>query len=245
MPQGDAAEVKQHDHCRELVFRCDRGPCSRWLDSGATWPGEEESRPLPTFVRHFPRTRAPPDPRDVHRCSAEAKARWAAAGWPEVCSHFETRNMVIDASGSPRLPNIAERERLHMLRRHHTLGAVRSSAAKASPGLDFAVRASMIGDGYHHGAVSWLMGALCFELGYLSAQPSMEQIVRREVCQLHVVRRNSCEAPRPRSSTVPLSESLTRWFLARTDARGSDVRLCTGELLQPRRISRQSVDAGL
>ena len=103
----------------------------------------------------------------------------------------------------------------------------------------------MIGDGYHHGAVSWLMGALCFELGYLSAQPSMEQIVRREVRQLHVVRRNSCEAPMPRSSTVHLAESLTRWFLARTDARGSDVRLCTGELLQPRRISRQSVDPSL
>ena len=103
----------------------------------------------------------------------------------------------------------------------------------------------MIGDGYHHGAVSWFMGTLCFELGYLSAQPSMEQIVRQDVCQLHVVRRNSCEEPRPRSSTVHLAESLTRWFLARTDARGSDVRLCTGELLQPRRISRQSVDPGL
>ena len=103
----------------------------------------------------------------------------------------------------------------------------------------------MIGDGYHHGAVSWLMGALCFELGYMSAQPRMEQIVRREVCQLHVVRRNSCEAPMPRSSTVHLAESLTRWFLARTEARWSDVRLCTGELLQPLRISRQSVDPGL
>ena len=133
--------------------------------------------------------------------------------------------MVIDASGVPRLPSVAERERLHMLRRHHTPGAVRSSAAKASPGLDFTVRASM-----------------SLGVGYLSAQFSMAQINRREECQLHVVRRNSCDAPMPRSSSVHLAESLTRWFLACTDARGSDVRLCTGELLQPRRISRQSVD---
>ena len=63
---------------------------------------------------------------------------------------------------------------------------------KPPHGLDFAVRASVIGDGYHHRAESWLMIALCLELGYLSALPTMGQINRREVCQLHVVQHNSC-----------------------------------------------------
>ena len=42
-----------------------------------------------------------------------------------------------------------------------------------------------------------------------------------------------------------LPARLSRWLLARVDARGSDIRLCTGELMKPHRVSREGINPRL
>ena len=245
LDEAQCTAVCAKSYCRDLHFHLPRGPCEEWLDAGSFWPGALVQRPMPTFVRHVPRRRPPSDPRDLDRCSDAAKRRWAAAHWPEVCAHFEVHNMIVGADGAVRLPSIAERERLHFLREGHTLGALRSSEAKSNPKLDFAVRASMLGDGYQHLAVAWIMGNLACQLGYLSQVPTIGAIRAKHVYPLHVSRQAQCWGGVPLRWEASLPERLSRWLLSRVDARGSDIRLCTGELLKPHRVSRQACNPHL
>ena len=86
------------DHCQEVHFDIERPPCSVWLEPGASWCGEAEQRPMPTFIRHVPRKHLPWDPRGIDRASEKAKARWVADGYAEVVAHYEDHNMVTDVS---------------------------------------------------------------------------------------------------------------------------------------------------
>ena len=123
---------------------------------------------MPTFIRHVPRKHLPWDPRGIDRASEKAKARWVADGYAEVLAHYEDHNIITDVSGYVRLASVNEKERLHLLKRHHTLPGFKSGEAKANPKLEYAERASMAGDGFHHGAVAWFFGHLFAYLGYLA-----------------------------------------------------------------------------
>ena len=245
LDETQASSVIERDVSRELRFQLERGPCSAWLERGAQWPGESEGRAVPTLLRHVPRKSPPSDPRGLGRCSSEARARWAAAKWPEICAHFESANMVLDSNGAYRLPSIGERERLHCMRDGQTLGALRSSEAKSNPKLDFTVRVSMIGDGYQHLVTSWLFGGLAAQLGYLSRAPTFEELRDKRVYPLLVQRSSQVWSGVPLRWEASLPARLSRWLLARVDARGSDIRLCTGELLKPHRVSREAVNPRL
>ena len=72
----------------------------------------------------------------------------------------------------------------------------------------------------------------------------MQQILDRDVRHLLIVRKHSSYDQVPSRTELGLAESLTRWYLSRVDSRGSDVRLCSGELMRPHRVSRQSVHPG-
>ena len=188
---------------------------------------------------------SPSDPRGLDRCSEAAKRRWAAAKWPEVCAHFEEFNMVTGLSGQPRLPSIDERERLHCLRDGHTLGALRSSEEQQNPKLDFTVRVSMIGDGYQHLVMACLFGNLAAQLGYLTWPPYLDDIRDTRVHPLLVSRTAQVWAGAPLRWEASLPARLSRWLLARVDARGSDIRLCTVELMKPHRVSREGINPRL
>ena len=151
---------------------------------------------------------------------------------------------MVDRDGSLRLPSAREKERLHHCRRDHTLGVVKSSTAKHCPQVEYAERSSCVGDGFNHIVVAWLCAHLCVELGYMLSPPTMRQILDRDVRSLLVVRKHSAYDSLPHRSELGLAEQLTRWYLSRVDSRGSDVRLVTGELSKPHRVSRQSVHAG-
>ena len=229
-----------HDHCQEVNFKIQKPPCRLWLDPGASWCGEATGRPLPTFIRHVPRLKRPSDPRGIDRASATAKRRWEADGFAEVVAHYEDHNMVLDAKGHLRLASVAEKEKLHLLKRNHTLAAMKSSEAKSNPRAEYAERASMIGDGFQHAAVAFVFGHLFAELGYLSRAPEIEEILQRRVWPLHVTRGADVVRLPAFQASMSLAERVVRWYVSRTDLRGSDVRLCEGELLKPHHVSRQS-----
>ena len=147
--------------------------------------------------------------------------------------------MITGRDGLPRLPSVQEHKKLHYTRRHHTLGGLRSSQAK----VEFAVRCSMVGDGYHHVVIAWLVGQLFAHVGYLSSCPTMAQILGRRVQGVHVSRTAEFREAQVLSANMALAERLHRWLLARVDGRGSDVRICSGERVQPNRVSRQSSKA--
>ena len=159
-------------------------------------------------------------------------------------ARFEEKYLVQSSDGTLRLPSATEKERLHCCRRNHTLGVVTSSVAKSNPRRDYAERSSCVGDGFNHVIVAWLLGHLCVELGYMSAAPTMTEILSRNVRHLLVVRQHTVYDQVPSRTEMGLAEQLTRWYLSRVDLRGSDVRLCSGELLRPHRISRQGIHPG-
>ena len=105
------------------------------------------------------------------------------------------------------------------------------------------MRCSMVRDGYHHVAVAWLLGQLFAHMQYFSQPPTMQRISNRSVREVHVSRTAELREPHVVREEMALAERLHRWILARVDGRGSDARICSGELLQPNRVSRQSCRA--
>ena len=80
-------------------------------------------------------------------------------------------------------------------------------------------------------------------LGYLSYSPTIEEIREGKVAHLHVNASSAVGRPRHQRNQLPPEEALVWWLMSRSDHRGSDVRLTTGEIMKPSRISRQGVDS--
>ena len=77
-----------------------------------------------------------------------------------MCAHYEAWNMIRDKDGTLRLPSVAEREKLHLLKHNHTIATLKSSEAKHIPKLEYAERSRMVGDDFHHGVVAWVFAQL-------------------------------------------------------------------------------------
>ena len=122
---------------------------------------------------------------------------------------------------------------------------------KSNPRQASARRCSLLGDSFCCYIVAWLISHLFVKWGYLTRVPTLREIGNGEVGPLltsSVGQSPSSPVPsRPDRVTSQWSpiQQLTLQLAASVDNRGSDVRLVSGELLQPHRISRQSVDARL
>ena len=76
----------------------------------------------------------------------------------------------------PRGSDISERERIMGFDEGYTLGAMASSAAKAQPAEELAIRASMLGNANDVKVAAWALSHLAFDLGYLERVPTRAEI---------------------------------------------------------------------
>ena len=209
-----------------------RASCESWLDEGASWSGEADGRAMRTLVRWTPRRSVPSRPHGIESCSGEAIDRWRASRYAQAPFFFESWELVKDKSGALRVPSITERERLMGLVANYTDAAVKSSIASSDKAKAFEVRASVLGNGMHSRVVSFLLSHLASKWGLRDGPLSLQDMA-------------AWDAPvQDQASPGDLELRLVNELMRRADARGSDVKLTTGEMMKPSRISRLAVQSG-
>ena len=106
--------------------------------------------------------------------------------------------------------DIAVRDRLMGFDEGYTLGAMASSAAKAQPGEEFAIRASLRGNAIDVKVAAWALSHLAFDLGYLERVPTRAEIWNGK-CRRLVVATGPRQAAQAESMLASTRRSSSWW----------------------------------
>ena len=215
----------------------------QWLEEGSTrTPGVV----FPTCMKSIVRQRPPPKPIGLSRTSEECQLRWRADDFRFPPYHYRDE-FVIWRNGKWRLLSGSERELLHGYGFNHTCLCKSASDIKKSYIAFEDERKSLVGDSFS-----------LYSFVYFAAQairpfvqpPSYPQLVARmgmapgycapiweqiPLCRTLKYNNNSKLAATP--------SDLHRVLLRRINHTGSDVRISTGTILNPKNYPRQSVQA--
>ena len=215
------------------------GPAwSRFLEDGAkhteSWQGQ-----FATFMRSIPRKRPPPRPLGVDKCDDATIARWEAMDYCYPPYQMKESNCVVD-KGVLRPLTYRERSvRMGFPRDHLTPAIGKSERLNAKE--KESLRSSLIGNAFHTVVVAWVLGTALADAGVLQRPPTVE-----ECWGIHKksMARGEAIARRWGPLEVALPMLAVQLYHRSATHRGSDVRLATGTLHDPRCWPRQSVPVG-
>ena len=229
----------------EVTFEHSYPNTGDWLEEGAVWPGEEWDATFPTCLKAIPRHRPPPAPAGWSKCDGPTLQRWEADAYRFPPYQYKEQ-FVVWKNGRWRLLNSTKRELLHGLGFEHTSLCWSASHIKQDPVGYEDSRKSLVGDGFN-----------CFTFVYFAALACMKWIpgVTYDMLWKRMgLAPGMCtplfmEAPLQRllvysadsrtASVVDLHQSLLR----RVNHTGSDVRVCSGVITNPKAFPRQSASA--
>ena len=218
----------------------------QWIREDSEWPGHEQGHVLPTCMKAIRRSRPPPLPAGLDRTPSAAQRRWAADNFKYPPYQYKDQYVFWSAHGW-RLAEASERELLHGYGWGHTAVCFSASEIKKSWTAYEDQRCSLIGDSFS--VYSFIIFAWSSCARFLPSL-SYETLANRMglapgssasldvVCPL--ARKLSYGHPEGMGVTV---SDLTRVLLTRVNRTGSDVRVTTGRVLNPRAFPRQSASA--
>ena len=241
-------ELKRKSLWTEVVADNPWPDDTQWVTPGWIWEGRSSSTPLPTAMRTIPKTKPPPFPAGINRCDWDTTARWEADEYRVAPYQYKMAHLMTNPStGRWRRPNADEKEILLGYGAGHTLLARSASKIKQSKVQYEDERQSLLGDSFSIHSFAIIAAGLCRE--YVTV-PNYSWI-----CSRLGVAPGFCL---PFSLTAPLSRLplfgglsgepievhlLNRQLLARTNHTGSDVRITTGAVLNPKCYPRQAASA--
>ena len=219
---------------------------SSWMTPGSVWPGGETGTILPTAMKAIPRSRPPVGPAGIERCDWETLQRYEADEFRFPPYQYKQKFIFYSPSGKWRLITSDEKELLLGYGWQHTSMCFSASHIKQSKQKYVDERHSLLGDSFSIFSFIIPAVALC------------RQFMGR-VRYSHLVQRMGM-APGFRSpirTVAPLArclqygfesvgisqtvQQLNRFLLTRVNHTGSDVRIASGELLNPKAHPRQGV----
>ena len=217
----------------------------QWIEEGWHWPGGEEGNLLPTCMKSIKRRSPPLKPAGLDRASEDTKLRWQADQFRFPPYQYGDR-FVFWKGNKWRLCCASERELLHGLGFGHTTLCWNAGGIKNNWQGYEDTRKSLIGDSFNCFSFVYVAAMLCASS---VAVPSYHQLWMRMGlapgfnCPIAVV------APLERrlvygSPTMDVDiTSLHSCLLRRANHTGSDIRITSGSILNPRAYPRQSVNA--
>ena len=145
---------------------------SSWVEPG--WaPVAGPSAIFPTFTT--PNFRGVPSasPAGIQRSSESAISRWHADACRFPPFQYESSFGLIfnGLSSTWRVPSVRERQLLLNFRQFHTECCMSSAHAASSPAEFELEQLRLLGNSFHCGVVSWILGHLFFRLGVLPHPP--------------------------------------------------------------------------
>ncbi len=233
------------EHDRYVCIKMpDKYPAdSQWMEPG--WTRTEEEI-YPTCMKAIKRKNPPSQPAGLARCDKDTQHRWAADSFKFPPYQYQARFLLWKGS-KWRLLSSDEREILHGMGYHHTFICWPASRIKQDPEGFEDARKSLIGDSFS-----------MFSFAYFAAQACRRWIPNVTLKQLFNRMGMAPGYCAPLWVEAPLQVGLTygnvqaeqvtiqdlhRCLLRRVNHTGSDVRITTGQVLNPKAFPRQSVEA--
>ena len=214
-------------------------PCQEdWITPGSTWPGGCDGEALPTAMKAIPRNAPPWRPAGISRCDEDTIARWEA-DQHRYPPYQYLPQFIFWKGHSWRLANSSERELLLGYGYEHTKLAMSASDQKKSAKEFEDLRCSLLGDSFSVPSFCIVAAALCkryiptITYSHLCSRMGMAPGYRAAI---------RLRAPLKRCLQYGF-DSFGELLLGRTNHTGSDVRVSSGEVLNPKSFPRQSIES--
>ena len=215
----------------------------QWLTEGC-WQ-LDASVTYPTCMKAIRRSRPPPRPAGIDRTDHSCRERWKADNFKYPPYQYKEQYLIgDDRKQSYRLLSSAEREILMGFGAKHTELAYSASKAKQDPRGFEDERCSLVGDSF---AIPSFMIIAAFAVLKWTKVLSVSQLNQRLGLPPGAGLHFSVPCPMNTHGLLPpLSQQLMpvqclhHFLLRHANHTGSDVRIITGELMDPSRYPRQS-----
>lgn len=245
----DGVFCEDEEYWTRIYARNNYPLIEQWLSDGWVWPGAEWGVTLPTCMKSIVRARPPPQPAGIDRCKVDAIGRWTADSYRYPPYQYREQFVLWHREKETwRLVDSSERELLMGYGFQHTRLCMSESEAKQSRQKLEDERCSLVGDSFSIFSFVIVAAALCFKFiprvdyshlcgrmgmtpGFV-CPPRLRAPLQRDFC--YGLIRGSLEAP---------VEDLNRILLGKVNHTGSDVKITTGELINPKAICQQSISA--
>ena len=220
----------------------------QWIADGWVWEGAGSGQALPTAMRTVPKQNPPPFPAGIARTPPEARQRWQADDYRLPPYQYKSQFIMTQPStGKWRRPNASEKELLMGYGWEHTSLCLSASNIKKSKVHYEDTRQSLIGDAF--AINSFLIAAAGLCRNFVSF-PHYTHLVQRLGLAPGFSAHIDDVAPLQRCLSygsmfqpqVP-THMLNRIMLSRVNHTGSDVRVCSGMIVNPKAYPRQGAEA--
>ena len=243
----DGIQVSTGEFWYDVEARAEYPSLDSWISPGSTWPGYEEGFILPTAMKSIKRVRPPPGPAGIDRCDPDTLARWQCDEYRFPPYHYQSR-FIFWQNQRWRLANSSEKELLLGYGAQHTKLCYSASIIKQSKQKYEDERLSLLGDSFSVYSFVIVAAALCRRF---INRVDYRHLVRRMGIAPGFVLSFELESPLSRMLSYGFGERgedgtvqmLNKILLSRTNHTGSDVRISTGEILNPKAVVRQSIEA--
>ena len=221
---------------------------SDWIAPETTWPGGEAGHVLPTCMKAIPRLRPPYKPAGIQRCDQDTLLRYEADEFRFPPYQYKEQFIFYNSEGGWRLASSEERELLLGYGWKHTAYCFSASDIKQSKQRYTDERHSLLGDSFS--IFSFIIPAVAMcqhfiprtKYGHLANRMGLAPGFR---CPIRLV------APIKRKLQYGFAEfsmeqsvlTLNRLLLSRVNHTGSDIRIVSGEILNPKAHPRQGVQS--
>ena len=239
-------EFEDESHWRRVYAKAPYPDLQQWMAEQTSWPGGAEGHVLPTAMKAIVRTRPPSKPAGLSRTDSATRQRWEADQFRYPPYQYSSQ-FVFWRHGKWRLANSGDREVLLGYGWGHTELALSASEIKQGRTNYEDVRCSLLGDSFS--IYSFVIPGAAMAHEFLPAIDYKHRARRMGVApgfRLPI----RYEAPLCRSLSygilnpreAPQIQDLNAIFLSRVNHTGSDVRISSGEVVNPKTYPRQSVE---
>ena len=242
----EGVDVEEKDRWWEVRIQNEYPKLEQWLEEGAQWPGFSNGTILPTCMKCIKRSRPPPAPAGIDRVGYDGKMRWIADDFRFPPYQYDDR-FIVWVGSKWRLINASERELLHGLGFEHTSLCWSAGDIKNDPQGFEDQRKTLVGDSFSCYSFVFIAAQLCNRWMTL---PSYSQLADRMgmapgfCCPLAVKIPLQRGLSYSSECTILPVQCLHSALLRRVNHTGSDVRISSGTLMNPRNFPRQSAAAG-
>ena len=243
-------EVSECSYWKRIWAVAEYPTPSQWVTPDWQWMGEETQTPLPTCMKSIPRDRPPLKPAGIRRCSPDTIQRWTSEEYRFPPYQYSPEYLFWQGDHW-RVASSEERELLLGYGFGHTklcLSASKQKEAGARTVED--IRQSMLGDSFSVYSFVIPGAALCQRflprLPYswiarrMGIAPGFRAPLRSQAPLGRFLQYGFRDQALARTYTP---QDLDRILLTKVNHTGSDIRIATGDVLNPKAFPRQGVEA--
>ena len=244
----DDIEIEEEQRWRRVYAMASYPEQDSWVEPNVRWPGGEDGAILPTAMKAIVRQKPPPHPAGIAKCDTATLERYKADSYRYPPYQYAGRYLFWTKRDTWRLINAEEKELLMGYGWKHTSLCYSASKIKGSYQRYDDERHSLLGDSFS--IYSFIIPAYCLCRNFL---PRVKYQHLSQRMGLAPGFRNSVRSVVPlcrrlayghaSDSQQRYIQDLNRYLLTRTNHTGSDIRISTGEILNPKAHPRQAVEA--